>query len=40
MMMETITLMTMSMTMRAIGDVIAFKRLKRRLEAIILLLMI
>lgn len=34
------TSMTMSMTMRAIGDVIAFKRQKRRLEAIILLLMI
>lgn len=40
MMMETITLMTMSILMRAIGDDIAFKRPKRRLEAITLLLMI
>lgn len=40
MMMETITLMTMSILMRVIGNVIAFNRRKWRLEAIILLLMI
>lgn len=40
MMMETITLMTMSILIRVIGNVIAFNRQKRRLEAIILLLMI
>lgn len=40
MMMETITLMTMSILIRVIGNVIAFNRRKRILEAIILLLMI
>lgn len=40
MMMETITLMTMSILMRVIGNVIAFKRQKWISEAIILLLMI
>ncbi len=40
MMMETMTLMTMSILMRVIGNVIAFNRRKRRLKAIILLLMI
>lgn len=40
MMMETIALMTMSILIRVIGNVIAFNRRKRILEAIILLLMI
>lgn len=41
MMMTLMTMsMMMSMMMRAIGDVIALKRRKRRFEAIILLLMI
>lgn len=40
MMMETMTLMTMSILIRVIGNVIAFNRRKRILEAIILLLMI